>query len=361
MTLGEAFVRGRPNSLNAIRLVLAVGVIFWHSFPLTGTPFEGGTQLGQLLGYGFVDGFFAISGFLIVRSWLGNPSARAFLTARLLRIMPAFWVCLAVTAFVFAPIATLLSGGSPMSTLFSFDSLSYVVKNFALWIFQYGIAGTLTDVPYAGVWNGSLWTLAWEFLCYLAILALGMMGLLRKVWPVCAAFALVWLATFLGVSESIGSDLAGNGLRFALTFLAGAVLAQFQSKIRLSWTGIAIAFAIVTASLWLPDYRLVAAPALAYGLVGLGGLVSHPRLALRNDISYGMYVYAFPVQQLLATMGLAWMGPLGFGAIATLATTPFAAASWLLVEKPLIGLNKRWRTRQRAVLGVQPIVAPSNR
>lgn len=345
MILGDAYVRGRPNALNAIRLILAIGVIFWHSFPLSGSQFQGGSQLGQLLGYGFVDGFFVISGFLITRSWLGNPSVKVFLTSRALRIVPAFWVCLVATALIFAPLGTWLSGGNPFSTMLSMDSLSYVLKNSALWIFQFGIEGTLADVPYPGVWNGSLWTLAWEFMCYLAILGFGMAGLLRKAWPLCAAFALVWLANLSGLGNLIGSDLMDNGLRFSLTFLAGAVLAKFQGRIRISWLRICVAWSLVIVSLWLPDYRLLAAPAMAYGLVAFGGMVSHPRLALKNDISYGMYVYAFPVQQILASAGFTVIGVAGFSVISALVTTPLAAASWFLVERPVIRLNRGLRSR----------------
>jgi peptidoglycan/LPS O-acetylase OafA/YrhL len=347
MTLGDAFARGRPNALNVIRLALAVGVIFWHSFPITGTPFEGGRPLVQLLGYGFVDGFFVISGFLITRSWLGNPSVRTFLSARASRILPAFWVCLLVTAFVLAPLGTWLSGGDVSATLFSADSLMYVVHNFGLWIFQYGIDGTPTGVPFDGVWNGSLWTLSWEFICYLGILVLGKTGLLRSAWPLCIAFALVWVMNLAGVGDAFDNGFVGNALRFSLVFLAGAVLAKFEDRVRLSGVGAAVAFVAVAVSLLLPDYRLLAAPALAYGLVGVGGLLSTPRLAITNDISYGMYVYAFPVQQLLASAGLIGLGVPGFWVAATLATVPLAAASWFLVERPVIRLNRRLQVARR--------------
>lgn len=349
MTLGDAYARGRPNALNVIRLALAVGVILWHSFPLTGTPFVGGRPLVQLLGYGFVDGFFVISGFLITRSWLGNPSVRTFLSARASRILPAFWVCLLVTAFVLAPLGTWLSGGDVSAMLFSGDAVMYVVRNWALWIFQYGIDGTPSDVPFEGVWNGSLWTLSWEFICYLGILVLGRAGLLRSAWPLCIAFGLVWVMTLVGVGDAFDNGFVRNALRFALVFLAGAVVARIEHRIVLSRVGVALAFVGVAVSLLLPDYRLLAAPALAYGLIGIGGLLSTPRLAIRNDISYGMYVYAFPVQQLLASAGLIGLGVPGFWVVASLATVPLAAASWFLVERPVIRLNRRLQVVRRPV------------
>lgn len=93
-----------------------------------------------------------------------TPDWRRYLRARVLRIMPAFWVCLAVTALVIAPLTT---------GAFGQDNLGYIAKNAALWVFQYDIAGTPAGVPYDAVWNGSLWTLAWEFSCYLGVMLLG--------------------------------------------------------------------------------------------------------------------------------------------------------------------------------------------
>src|SRR4051794_13693486 len=142
----------RRNGLNFVRLAMATGVIVWHSFPLTGhsVPWW---PLRQLLGEVWVDGFFAISGFLIVSSWLRDPDAGRYLRARLLRIMPAFWVCLALTAFVIAPLTTHRFGPA---------NITYVLRNALLWMAQYDIAGSPSGVPYPHVWDGSLWTLFWE-------------------------------------------------------------------------------------------------------------------------------------------------------------------------------------------------------
>ncbi|MGL5442611.1 MAG: acyltransferase family protein, partial [[Mycobacterium] stephanolepidis] len=115
-TLGQVF-DPRNNALNAWRLILAVSVIFCHSWRLTGRtityrPFE------QLIEQAGVDGFFAVSGFLITASWLRKPKLRDFAIARGLRIFPGLWVCLLIIAFVIAPISVLIQGGS-VAQLFS--------------------------------------------------------------------------------------------------------------------------------------------------------------------------------------------------------------------------------------------------
>ncbi|WP_431279888.1 acyltransferase family protein [Leifsonia poae] len=117
-----------------------MSVIVWHSFPITGAAHPA-PAVTQLLGEGGVDGFFAISGFLIVSSWMRRPHWWPYLQARFLRILPAFWVCLVVTAVVVAPIGILLAHQAFPHTYLT-DAAMYVVKNAGLRITEFGIAGT---------------------------------------------------------------------------------------------------------------------------------------------------------------------------------------------------------------------------
>ena len=338
MTLRDAF-DPRNNSLNAIRLAMAIGVIFWHSFPLTGRDI-GFEPLRQFVGEVWVDGFFAISGFLITRSWMRRPDVRAYLSARLVRIVPAFYVCLVVTALVVAPIGVLSQGGNAWSLLTSSAPIRYVLENLGIWTFGYDVGGTPTGVPYPGVWNGSLWTLGWEVLCYLAVMVLGVIGALKRGWILPTAFIgmLSILLTWIFVPLPW---LITTGARFAIVFIAGALIYQYQDRIRCSWPLVATAVSITVGSMWLDDYRLVGALPWAYAVICIGSLVKHPRLRFENnDVSYGMYIYAFPVQQLLVI----WFGtltPALFWLLATGCTIIPAFASWRLIEKPALAAKKR--------------------
>ena len=109
---------------------------------------------------------------------------------------------------------------------------------------------------------------------------------------------------------------------------------------------VAVALVITVASSALPSYQLIAAPFLAYGLIGVGALARHKRLALRNDLSYGMYIYAFPAQQMLAILGLAALPVWGFAFASVAATLPLAAASWFMVEKPMQRFSKKGAARR---------------
>ncbi|MFT7025013.1 MAG: peptidoglycan/LPS O-acetylase OafA/YrhL [Rhodococcus sp. (in: high G+C Gram-positive bacteria)] len=335
--LSEKFDRSF-NSLNAVRLLMAVGVIFWHSFPLTGNDLEQG-PLRQFLGHAWVDGFFAISGFLITGAWLSKPQVRHYVVNRLLRILPAFYVCLFVTALVIAPFGVFMQGGDWRGLLASSAPLEYIGANFGVWIFQSGIGDTPEGIPYPGTWNGSLWTLGWELLCYIGVLALGAAGLLRRSMtiPLVFAAALAGLSLCTIVTMPFLFEAAS---RFAVMFLAGALIFQFQHRIPCSWPVVGIATAITAAAMWLPDYRVVGALTWAYVVLSVGALVKYRPIEMKTwDISYGVYIYAFPIQQLLIIAGLTTAHPVLFGALATLPTVVFALLSRRFIELPAMKLK----------------------
>jgi hypothetical protein len=90
--IDELFAKSRPNSLNLIRLLLAAMVVLWHSYAVLDAP-RPETGVRELIGAFPVNGFFAVSGFLIYRSWARKPVMSTYLVARMVRIYPAFWVC----------------------------------------------------------------------------------------------------------------------------------------------------------------------------------------------------------------------------------------------------------------------------
>lgn len=344
-TLAQVF-DSRINALNAWRLVLASGVIVQHSWPLTGRKVH--PPYDQLFSQISVDGFFVISGFLIAASWVRNPRFREYVVARVLRIFPGLWVCLVVVAFVIAPIGVAIQGGSAVRLLTSRGPIEYVLNNAVLNVFHASIDGTPRHVPFPGVWDGVLWTLIFEIFCYIAIAVAGMAGLLKRRWPAVVVFTLVLAFTAL-VSYPVEVQTVVQMIgRFALVFAAGTLLHQFKDKIPARWSLVAIsAVIVVVAGLLVPNYRILAALPLAYAVVVSGALIHHKRLRLRTDLSYGVYIYAWPMQQLLAICGLAFLQPPAFAVVAAVATLPLAALSWFLVEKRALSLKSRFKRRAR--------------
>jgi peptidoglycan/LPS O-acetylase OafA/YrhL len=115
------------------------------------------------------------------------------------------------------------------------------------------------------------------------------------------------------------------------------------------WSLVAVSVVIVLASMLLPNYRLVAAVPLAYAIIVSGALIHNKRLRLRTDLSYGVYIYAFPIQQLLVICGLGSLNPFVFFGVSTIATLPLAAVSWFAVEKRAMSLKSRLRRKDAPI------------
>jgi peptidoglycan/LPS O-acetylase OafA/YrhL len=308
------------NSFDLLRLLAAVSVIFHHVAPLSGRPIVRlfSTDLGEL-GVGV---FFVISGYLVTASWRRAPALWPFLKKRLLRIEPGLAVSLAVTAFILGAFATNL----PLADYLRAPQVwLYVARNALLYPVTYDLPGVFTHNPLPLHVNGSLWTLRLEFSCYLAVAALGLTG--RLTPRVTAALALAAGAVFL-VLHVLRPDLRASGpIRLAdiaalngFLFLAGAWLNLRGRPVPL-WAAVLLSPLLLTP-VWI--FGLPAA------VIALGELRS---VRMPADISYGLYIYAFPLQQILAGYGhLTFITALA-------ATVPFALASWFLVEKPALRLK----------------------
>ncbi|KHL01923.1 acyltransferase family protein [Sinomonas humi] len=328
-TLGEA-LSGRDNALNFVRLGLASAVIFWHTYPITGaTPAWSAAEAGAWA----VNGFFAISGFLVSGSRL-RLGFWIYMWRRAARILPGFWVVLAVTAFVFAPASTLLTGSSYRLL----DGCSYVARNAALWLGQLGIGETLTNVPHANSWNGSLWTLYYEFGAYVAAGILFSLRSVRKHRVLVLSILLVILSA--GVGLGIGRDLprpfdqSVQALRLGSFFVAGMLVHALRDRILLTPVVGATALGLFVLA-WALRIEAWAGQLPLTGILLWLGAVIPIRIGSKNDMSYGVYIYAFPVQQLLVLAGVsAVAGAEASAGLALLLTLPLAWASWTWVERP---------------------------
>lgn len=322
----------RRNAFDVLRLSFAAVVAVTHGIEIhTGSqPVWGDTQLGDLA----LDGFFILSGFLVARSFLRLDSPGRFVWHRFLRIMPGFWACLLAVAFVAAPLAALLRG-LPVSAPFTGDpsAFRFVLVNSALVMLQYDIAGILDPGVADGSFDGSLWTLFFEAACYGLVLALGITGLLRRrrrsVLVLAAGFAA------LTVAREAGADVLVNErvLRLGFVFVLGVAAYRFADRIPLRVDLLLGAGALVGCSTaLLQDYRALGAAPLAYVLVWLG---TRERLAwsMTHDLSYGVYIYHWPVLQLLNLTAVAVVPTALFVGAGLLVTLPVAAVSWFVVER----------------------------
>lgn len=336
----------RKNSLNLIRLILAFMVLLAHSWHVVGDGNGWGFR-GENLGGWAVAGFFGISGYLITASRFSSGIGR-YLVHRVARIFPAFIVCLVVMAFGFAPIAYVVQHGSLQGFLQTPTTpLNSIFANLSLRIVSYDIAGTPAGVPYPGAWNGSLWTLYYEFMCYLLVAVIGFIPLVRKTpWPVIAAFiGSVVLWANIGIlkpymQSNLDFELAA---RLVPYFLGGALVQVLSNRIGIHGVAGPVSLLVAAISIFFVDGfgGQLAAPFIAYGLLWISTWLPQPAVVARHDVSYGAYIYAFPVQQLLAVFGAYHWGVWLFTFAAVLGTLPLAALSWLLVERPVMRRAKK--------------------
>ena len=339
-TLGNQLVRtgGRPTGFGYIRLVLAIGVIAFHSFTVGNN--EGPLWAGPIgpICFAGVPAFFAMSGFLVANS-LHRNDLPSFLALRALRIFPALFVEVVLSALILGPLITTL----PLSEYFS----NQMFRDYFLNVFgdiHYYLPGVFNNPPYPAWVNIQLWTVPFELQCYigLSLLALArlhkrpalFMALVIAVSVVHFAHGLKSHHLYSGIGHPPGSFLI-------LSFLFGVGLYGLRDRIPFRWSNFMIAAVLAYALLSHGVPREFALLPLSYVTVFLG-LCDPPRttIVLGADYSYGMYLYGFPIQQTIAYFlpdGRMWY--VNF-VLSVIVAACFAAFSWHVIEKRVLSQKK---------------------
>jgi peptidoglycan/LPS O-acetylase OafA/YrhL len=291
-------------SFDLMRLIAALLVAVSNVFPLTGRPPFGIVGVEDLNALG-VSIFFVVSGYLVTASYQENP--RAYLLRRVLRIEPGLIAALGVTVLVLSRVTTAAPDDYwPAAGL-------YVLRNALLYPAIDHLPGVFLAAPTVGVIDGVLWALRLELSFYLLLLLVRA----RRSFVIflLLIFAILWLSLHDAAPHWAADRLTRIVFvtaRDGMLFFAGAALQLVGKRVPL-WLGIASAAAF-------PFAGVAVLPTAVIGLSRPGRLPA--------DLSYGVYVYAFPAQLLLAQAGKLTL------LTAALAVIPFAAASWFLVERP---------------------------
>jgi peptidoglycan/LPS O-acetylase OafA/YrhL len=335
-----AFLKNTANQdyftqLNVVRLFLALMVTWSHCYPLIGVNEPVSRFLYSDTGGSIaVKSFFFISGFLVTRSWLLNDKVISFLAARVLRIWPA------LIASIILGITLAASTSYARPTEFLASASSYLKTNF--FIFNH-VAFTIQDAfkgnKFESV-NGSLWTLPWELKCYFSLILLGVAGILkrREVFNLaCMIFTLVCIIHF-DLTGKLGNKEVPLMI---LCFFIGALVSVNVKDIAIY--KVSIFLVIVGLALIGSSHREFGISFIISGFTYIVGFSNANFLpSIKSDISFGVYVYSFPIQQALLWF-FHFNTPLLLFFSALVPIGILSILSWRFIEKPCLRLRRHFR------------------
>lgn len=357
---------GRANNFDLMRLLAAAAVMFGHSFWIQPAAarvepilaFTGMEYSGSLAVYTF----FLISGMLVTASFERQRSAARFVALRVTRIWPGLVACAIVTALVVYPLSTDRSLGEILG-----DNAvaKFVVSSMTMLTgIDRALPGAFTDNAIPTVMNGSLWTLPVEVKCYGVVLLCGILGIVRSRIALAIASAELAFGLFLIVGRHLGPvarDLIhaplGYGSYPVLFYLLGMCLYAARDIILID-----LRAAVALVCLYFLTRDTVIGPAtfyisFAYAVLAISAVPALHRFAPKHDLSYGVYLWAFPIQQLVA-MRFPHMDNLISLLLSVPATAVVAAASWFIVERPAIrwvrGFGSHRSAQAVSTVGVVP-------
>jgi peptidoglycan/LPS O-acetylase OafA/YrhL len=323
------------NNFDLLRLIAAAGVLFTHSYELRKIDKEeplvrltSGQYSFSNIGLAI---FFVISGFLVSRSLVGSSSVKVFLYKRFLRIWPALlvnivlvWLVVGIF-FTLLPVAIYLS--DPLTIRFLLINISMVKTSLLL-------PGAFDGQPV----NISLWTIPLEVRLYVLLALVYVFQFFKRrnffviLWILAFLFLLSTMYSFSFIDKIPKQLTWGPGL--AMYFLTGCLCFLYLEKIRFSF-----GIWIVSLALW---------SASVYFLPGVGHLLDYPFFSftilcvalgirpfrfIKTDLSYGIYLYAYPVQLMVQTVGGRRLNLIAYLFVVIIITVLLAIASWHLIEK----------------------------
>lgn len=359
LATGQALARPKGilhprDNFDAIRLIAALAVLFGHAYYLTGAnsmPSIFGNEIGALA----VKVFFAISGYLVTESWRRDPSPGRYLWRRALRIFPALVVVTLLTTFLLGPIVSTL----PLAEYLHSPLIVRYLENMILRPASL-LPGVFNTLPYPNAVNGSLWTLPVEFGMYLVAPLLVLWGGGQKLRILLGCVALCAASLYLNHINPVALGTHGTPIHDALNvapyFLLGAAwrIVAPQSAFNM-WVAL-IALALMpfipggNTAYEIGLYIVLPYAVLSLALAKPAALGSVGRF---GDFSYGVYIYAFPVQQTVALYFHTEHQPFMNAALSLVPTLLLAIASWHLIEKRFLLLKPRRRPAMRDAVTAQ--------
>lgn len=332
--------KGEGPGFSAMRLSLSLTILGAHSGWVAGADTTGvWTGLHGIFLLSLVPAFFALSGFLVTGSALRTNAVRPFIALRLIRIVPALFVEVTLSALVLGPIFTTYLLSDYFTDVRFFEYFGNIVGRI-----RFELPGVFETNPAYDTVNQNLWTLKPEFYCYILMAAMIGFGVLKSR-ALFTAFVAV-----LTVVATIAAYVRGFGVTegnyhwtvVVFYFLIGCVYFQWRDHIKVHWSLFLAAAGVSMFLMSLPrELAFFVPPFLTYCVVYVGMMPLRLPASLKKlDVSYGIYLYGFPIQQALISQ-FDFVHGEGYVLFAVSApvTILFAWFSWIWIEKPFLKLK----------------------
>lgn len=335
---------GKPAGFDYMRLILSLLVILFHAWQVSygyvpdfGLP---GTEIRAPVASILVM-FFTLSGFLVAGSLDRSRNVFSFAMLRIIRIMPALAVEVVLCALILGPYFTTLS----RQEYFSHHELHAYFWNLVGHVHYY-LPRTFADNPLRNLVNAQLWTVPYELVCYCLLLIVALLRIHKNrnilLIVLIAYFMCFYIPTLLGYRGFIINPRywVVVGQTLIMSFLAGIGFYKFRDVVPWDFNLFFLSTVVALTLLTIPELDMFAVVPAAYATVYLG-LFNPPKnkIILSGDYSYGLYLYAYPLQQAFVAIAPAWREWYwNFLAVVPVALI-FAVFSWWCIEKPALRLR----------------------
>jgi peptidoglycan/LPS O-acetylase OafA/YrhL len=344
-------IDNKNNAFDFVRLVLALFVVFAHSRYLYGAPdiLNWQAKYFDNLHAGNVAlwGFFAISGYLVTLSWQRSSGIVDFVIKRYKRIFPGYWMSVLVCGLFFIPFWYFIKE----KTMSGF----WVTNGLDIWKFLSSYLDAHIKVSVVGAFspdyvNGPWWTIHHELRGYLFLGVLGFFGFIQSS----KRYLILGLTVFLNlvrIHYSFNPEFANfyrqwfgdeRLLLFGLVFMWGVSLNLFKDLVPLKWSGLLISLAGLVLGTSFDFLPILLPFCFTYLILSLCYVIPIRNISNKiGDLSYGIYLYHWPVRTTLQLLGFqSALGLWPFLGLNLLATLPLAFLSWNLVEKRFLARHK---------------------
>lgn len=333
-------IKKENNNIDLIRLFAVILVVWCHSLALTGSE----TGMVSLMPKSLYSGklgvsiFFFFSGLLVTNSLISKKKIAPFVLARFFRIVPAYYVLILLSVFLLGPLFTSLSLNEYLS---SKNTWNYLLKTITFGEY-YVLPGVFSDHVKEAV-NGSLWSIPLEVKCYVVLLVMYLLNKKYNVrlWLLISLSLLLAIVPHTTLLQLLGVEYTVFDSISVFCFVVGSICALFKEKITIDLPAVG-ALSLLALLTWRYDQisGFVYPIALSVTLLYVTSITPFVKYRPRHDVSYGMYLWHWPMMQIVINL-LGIRNPyLLFGVSLVLAGSA-ALASCVWIETPMISLGRR--------------------